>query len=105
MAKRKTTEENSVPLRRPGRKRAPRPAGLAGQLGTELERRRETKGWSSADLADAARIGLGTVIRVEGGRTSPTLETVLALAHALGISGQELLAPCPDWTIIPQKKG
>ena len=105
MAKRKATVENSVTHRRRGRKRAPRPAGLAGQLGAEIEKRRDARGWSSQDLASVAGLGLGTVIRVEAGRVFPTLDTVLALAHALGISGQELLASCPDWTIIPQKKG
>lgn len=94
-----------MPPRRRGRKRAPRPAGLAGQLGAELESRREAKVWSSADLANAAGLGLGTVIRVEGGRVSPALDTVLALAHALGISGYELLAACSEWTMKPQKGG
>ncbi len=86
-----------------GRTRAPRPEGLPGQLGAAVERLREARHWSSADLARAAGLGLGTVIRVEAGRVSPTLETVLALAHALHMSGRDLLAACPDWMIQPEQ--
>jgi len=100
MAKRKATVDQDRPSR--GRTRAPRPEGLPGQLGAAVERRREAKGWSSADLAKAAKLGTGTVIRVEAGRASPTLETVLALAHALGISGQDLLSECPCWIMQPK---
>lgn len=86
---------------RGGRPRVERPEGLAGQLGERVEALRKEKTWSAADLATAARIGLGTVIRLEAGRTSPTLDTVLAVAGALGISGSELLKACPEWTTKP----
>jgi ribosome-binding protein aMBF1 (putative translation factor) len=104
MAKKKTTVQKADPPRSArGRARTPRPEGLSGQLGIAVERLRESKCWSSADLARAANLGVGTVIRVEGGRVSPALGTVLALAHAFGISGQDLLSACPDWMMQPEK--
>jgi ribosome-binding protein aMBF1 (putative translation factor) len=104
MAKRKATVQKADPARPArGRLRTPRPEGLSGQLGVAVERLRELRGWSSADLARAANLGVGTVIRVEGGRVSPALGTVLALAHAFGISGRDLLSACPDWRMQPEK--
>ena len=108
MAKRKATVQKTDPPTSPprpakGRARTPRPEGLSGQLGVAVERLRESKGWSSADLSRAANLGVGTVIRVEGGRVSPALGTVLALAHAFGISGQDLLSVCSDWMMQPEK--
>jgi hypothetical protein len=50
-------------------------------------------------------VGLGMVIRVERGEQFPTLDTVLAVAHALGMSGAALLADCPAWTETPKPKG
>lgn len=84
--------------RQRGRPRKPRPAGLSGQLGARVERLRKERNLSADDLGAIAGLGLGTVIRVERGEQSPTLDTVLAIAHALGMSGTELLAPCAAWS-------
>jgi transcriptional regulator with XRE-family HTH domain len=56
------------------------------------------------ELAALAGLGLGTVIRVERGEQSPTLDTVLAVAHALGMRGAKLLAACAAWTKQPHPK-
>ena len=90
--------------RQRGRPRKPRPPGLSGQLGERVEILRKKHGLTADALGDQAGIGLGTTIRVERGEQSPTLDTVLALAHALGVSGADLLADCPDWTDSPKGK-
>jgi transcriptional regulator with XRE-family HTH domain len=87
-----------------GRPRSERPKGLAGQLGERIEQLRKAKAWDAAQLADAAQVGLGTVIRVEAGRASPTLKVVIAVAHALGMSAAELMNDCDDWSAGPMKK-
>lgn len=88
--------------RQRGRPRKPRPANLSGQLGERIESLRKERNLSADDLGAIARLGLGTVIRVERGEQSPTLDTVLAIADALGISGADLLATCRAWTAKPK---
>lgn len=91
--------------RQRGRPRKTRPPGLSGQLGEAIERHRKERDLSAEELGTLAGLGLGTVIRVERGEQSPTLDTVLAIAHALGKSGAELLAACAAWTESPDRKG
>jgi transcriptional regulator with XRE-family HTH domain len=78
---------------------------LSGQLGQAIEQARKERGLSAEELGAQARLGLGTVIRVERGGQSPTLDTVLAIAHALGKSGVELLVACTAWIEQPKSKG
>jgi transcriptional regulator with XRE-family HTH domain len=91
--------------RQRGRPRKPRPPGLSGQFGETVEQSRKDAGLSAEELGTLAGLGQGTVIRVERGEQSPTLDTVLAIAHALGQSGAELLAACSAWTERQKKKG
>lgn len=49
------------------------------------------QGMSMAELARLAGVGASTVSRAMSGRTSPTLETVDALAQVLGVE----LVVCP----------
>jgi transcriptional regulator with XRE-family HTH domain len=88
-----------------GRPRKARPPGLSGELGAMVERLRKERGLSADTLGSEAGLGIGTVIRVERGEQSPTFDTILAIAHALGISGAELLADCPAWSEQPKTKG
>ena len=80
-----------------GRGRKPRPAGIAGEIGEAVECRRKALGWDVDALAAGAGVGRGTVIRIEAGATDAGIGTVLAIARALGVSGAELLAGCPEW--------
>lgn len=80
-----------------GRPRVERPAGLKGQFGERLETARKAADLGQAALAEAAGVGLGTVARLESGKASPSLETVVDLAKALGMRARELMAPCKDW--------
>jgi transcriptional regulator with XRE-family HTH domain len=91
--------------RQRGRPRKPRPPGLSGELGLAVEARRKELNLSAEELGDAAGLGTGTIIRLERGGQSPTLDTVVAVAHALGLSGAELLAACPAWIERPKPKG
>ena len=50
----------------------------------ELKRLREEKGWSQARLAQESGLDRATINQVEGGRRSPTISTLEALALALG---------------------
>lgn len=84
--------------RQRGRPRKPRPPGLAGQLGQTIEQCRKERDLSADELSKLAGLGLGTVIRVERGEQSATLDTVIAIAHALGMSGNDLLSACEAWT-------
>lgn len=85
-------------IRQRGRPRKERPDNLSGQLGSRIEALRKERNLSADELGAAAGLGVGTVIRVERGEQSSTLDTVLAIAHALGKSGAELLKSCPAWS-------
>jgi len=91
--------------RQRGRPRKPRPDNLSGQLGARVESLRKERSLSADDLGMIAGLGLGTIIRVERGEQSPTLDTVLAIAHALGVSATNLLATCPAWKDKPKGGG
>ena len=91
--------------RQRGRPRKPRPGGLSGQLGQVIEECRKERGLSAGELGILAGLGIGTVLRVERGEQSATLDTILAIAHALGKSGDHLLAACAAWTELPKVKG
>lgn len=80
-----------------GRPRAERPAGLRGQFGERLEAVRKAQELTQSELAERAGVGSGTVIRLESGAASPSLETVADLAGALGLRPRELMQPCKDW--------
>lgn len=59
---------------------------------------REEKGLSQEALADAARVGVRTIRRIEaGGEYSPGIGTLVALARALGVDVGELIHE-PDAT-------
>jgi putative transcriptional regulator len=53
---------------------------------------RNSKGLSQAKLAEMAGIDRKTVNRIENGHFSPTLETLIALGDALGVSPHLLLS-------------
>lgn len=81
-----------------GKPRHPRPEGLAGELAGRIEALRKGRGMSSRDLASAAGVGFGTIQRIEAGSASPSVDTVSAIALALGITPHRLMRPCPSWS-------
>jgi transcriptional regulator with XRE-family HTH domain len=58
-------------------------------LGYKLKALREAKSWSQAHLADAARLNIRTVQRIEAGEPA-SYETLLSIAAALNVDVAEL---------------
>jgi transcriptional regulator with XRE-family HTH domain len=52
---------------------------------------RSEKGWSQLELATRAGLDRKTVNRIENGRFSPSVETLVAVSTALGVSVNNLL--------------
>ncbi|GAA4249893.1 helix-turn-helix domain-containing protein [Dactylosporangium darangshiense] len=64
---------------------APGPASEPSEVGERLRRLREARGVSLSALARAAGIGKATLSGLEHGTRNPTLETLYAVAGALGV--------------------
>ncbi|MDP2660839.1 MAG: helix-turn-helix transcriptional regulator [Dehalococcoidia bacterium] len=64
-------------------------------LGARVRQLREAAHLTQEDLATAAGIGRVTLVRIENGDQSPTYETLVALAGALGRPVAELVAGEP----------
>jgi len=65
---------------------------LSRLVGERLRAARHERGLSLAALAEAARIGKGSLSEIENGARNPTLSTLYALADALGVPLATLLA-------------
>jgi transcriptional regulator with XRE-family HTH domain len=57
---------------------------LAEVVSKRVRSLRERKGWSQSELARRAGIGVSTLSEIEAGQSAPRLDTLVALAHALG---------------------
>lgn len=57
---------------------------LAFELGKSVREMREQRGWTQAQLAEAAGMTQSTVARFEAGGTVPTIPVLDRLAQALG---------------------
>lgn len=66
-------------------------AGIAGQVGANVRRLRQAQGLTSGELAKSAGISAAMLSRLEKGDVSPSLETLGALAAALGTGAATLL--------------
>lgn len=64
-------------------------------LGRHIARLRAERGLVVDDIAEATGLDRKTVMATEGGRNAPTLDTLLLIAHALGVSVAELLDDGP----------
>ena len=63
----------------------PDASALRGQLARTVRDLRSRSGKSLADLASAAGIGKSTLHAIEAGDANPGIETLSALAGALGV--------------------
>ena len=63
----------------------------AGELGRVARRIREGQGLTLAEVAARAGISAAMLSRLETGRASPSLETIVSLASALGVRPSHLL--------------
>lgn len=61
------------------------------QISESVRTRRTENGWSQLELASRAGLDRKTVNRIENGRFSPSVETLLAVSTALGVSVNNLL--------------
>lgn len=61
------------------------------KLGMHIRKIRESKGMSQEQLAAEAEIPYSSVNEIEGGKTNPTIASLMALAEALGVSVGELV--------------
>jgi transcriptional regulator with XRE-family HTH domain len=75
---------------------------MPNRLGARIRTRRQQKGWTLQDLADASRLSvpyLSDLERREG--VNPTLETLEALAGALQCSVADLVGQDGNSTVVP----
>ena len=64
---------------------------ISEQLGNNMKRIRAKKKMSQGDIARALEADRGYISNIENGKKNPTLATIQKLAHALGVSPDELL--------------
>jgi ribosome-binding protein aMBF1 (putative translation factor) len=69
----------------PGAADAYSAARLAFELGLSVRELRERRGWSQAQLAEAAGMTQSAIARFEGGGTVPTLPVLERIAAALDV--------------------
>jgi len=67
--------------------------GLRLVLGLKLRARRESRGWTLAELARRAKMSVSYLSEVEQGKKSPKPGKLLALARALGVAYDEIVSP------------
>jgi transcriptional regulator with XRE-family HTH domain len=88
---------------------AARAFASAGELGRVARRIRDGQGLTLADVAARAGISAAMLSRLETGRTSPSLETIVSLAGALGIRPSHLLQEIgiedEDAQLVPAGQG
>jgi len=57
---------------------------LAEAVGKRVRSLRERRGWSQSELAQRAGIDVSDLLEIESGQSVPRVDTLVALAHALG---------------------
>src|SRR5688572_29606594 len=77
-------------------RQAPTGAAFAASIGRVARRVREELGLTLASVAQQAGISPGMLSRLETGRVSPSLETMVSLAEALGVRPALLLQEVGD---------
>jgi transcriptional regulator with XRE-family HTH domain len=69
-------------------------------VGKEIRRLREARGWSQAKLAGASGMGTSGISQIETGARNPSAATLSKIAEALGVEVRDLFpldqAPLPD---------
>jgi transcriptional regulator with XRE-family HTH domain len=78
--------------------RHPRPGWVLAErraIGHRIARYRQARGWSLDDLAGAAEVARTSVVSAEQGTHATTLDVLLQLAAALGVTVGQLLEADP----------
>lgn len=63
----------------------------SAKLGNNIKRIREQKVMSQGDICRAVGLDRAQMSNIEAGKGNPTLSTIEKIAHALGITSDELL--------------
>ena len=63
-----------------------------GALAATVRSARERKRWTLATLADRSGLSKGMLLQIEGGRTNPSIGTLIRIANAFGVGVWELFA-------------
>jgi transcriptional regulator with XRE-family HTH domain len=69
------------------------PGHRSAAIGRHLRHARRERGLSLIALAQRSGVAKATLTKLEGGRANPTVDTLYALADALGIPLGDLIAP------------
>ena len=78
---------------------ADRPPLTVQVVGNEIKRLRKLQGWTLEQLASASGVSAGLLSQVERGQGNPSFNTLVQVAHALGIpvarlvSGEQMTSP------------
>ena len=79
--------------------------GLAAQallaIGTRIRQVRSERGFTLQALADMTGLSASLLSLVERGKTSPSIGTLVAVAHALGVHMADLVPGAPPVSEIP----
>jgi transcriptional regulator with XRE-family HTH domain len=73
------------------------PTAVKQQLALQLRQLRRAKGWSQEKLSEKASMHRTYLAGIERSLRNPSLENLIKLANALGVTMTELFA-CPETT-------
>lgn len=68
------------------------PGGLSRAFGDAMKAARTQRGMSQEELGNRSGLHRAHIGEIERGEISPTLDSLQAIAHALGLPASELLA-------------
>jgi transcriptional regulator with XRE-family HTH domain len=77
-------------------KAVPSPSSLAHAIAAQVKALRTQRGWTQAQLAEAAEMTSDEVSRIERGTREPRFVTIERLAEALAVPPARLLAASED---------
>lgn len=82
------------------------PGRLAELVAANVRRHRERRRVSLSELATLAGVGKSTLSQIESGRGNPSMETLWAIATALGTTFGDLVSPhAPDVRVVRAGEG
>lgn len=82
------------------------PARLAAAVAGNVRRHRERRRLSLSELAALAGVGKSTLSQIESGRANPSMETLWAIATALGVPFGDLVSPgAPEVRVLRAGEG
>jgi transcriptional regulator with XRE-family HTH domain len=73
------------------RRRSDTEAAVAAAVAQQVKALRQARGWSLDELAHRSGVSKGMVVQIEGGRTNPSIGTLVRLAESFGVNVGRLL--------------